>query len=87
MPAAPTIEDVNGLVEYDSSSAYLREDGVRSLLVIDRPPMGFNPTDIAAAYSYLRHVLRKVEGNPITVRGFRGDIAGSPIVLIVRVLN
>jgi hypothetical protein len=88
MITSPPVEDVDGIVAYDMAAAFLTEDsGLQSLLVIDCPPVGFDPGNIEPAFSFLRHVLRKREGDRLAVRGFRGELSGQPIVLIVRVLG
>lgn len=88
MIAPSPFEDVDGTVAYDMASAFLTEDsGLQSLLVFDCSPMGFDPSNIGPTFSFLRHVLRKREGDRLAVRGFRGELSGQPIVLVVRVLG
>jgi hypothetical protein len=81
----PHPELIEGTIHYSSMASFMDEPGLRSLLVVDRPPEGLIvPQEIAAAATYFRHVLNKDEGDPIRVLGIRTQLNGQPAINIIR---
>ena len=82
------LEVIEGTVWYRYPVSHVDEGGSRSLLAIDVPPHGHvQQSDIRAARRYLQDVLRVPEGGSLRIQGFRHELGGVPLVLIVRVLD
>lgn len=86
MPRRPDVQMISGLIHYQGTAATLQEsDGSESLLVLDKPPLGyFDVEDIAAAASLFRDFLNKRDGDRISVFGIRGRFISRPSILIIR---
>ena len=82
MSPADAPSQFNGSVHFEAVASFLISNG-SSLLVMFRPQGNYSPADVGAAASFLRHVLGKDEGDPVTVLGFPATLFGQQCILMV----
>lgn len=84
-PVRPLTEAArfNGNVHYAGVTAVLVTSGRAFLLIMFNPTGNNTPSDIGATASFLRFVLGKQEGAPLSIEGHIGNSFGQPCIFMI----